>query len=373
MSHTTILPPAWRAVRRILAVRLDNLGDLLLATPAIHAIRETLPNAQLSVLVSPIGAQAARLNPDINDVIVYRAPWVDPWQELAHDPMREDALITELRARRFDAAILFTSFCQSSLPAAYLCYLAGIPLRLGASIEGAGSLFTTRHCHPEALMHEVERGLDLVSAVGMYTTQRRLVLHVPLEARQQIEDWPAQHSAPSSPLIVMHPGYSMPARTYPVERFAQIADMVIAQLGARVVLTGAAEEAHLVARIGMQMRQHGIAAASALTFAELCALIESADLLITNNTGPMHIAAALGTPVVALFALTNLPEQWRPWQVPHRILFQDTPCQICYNQVCTADHRCLLGIMPEVVVEATANLLIEQTNRHIRSLEVGPT
>ena len=143
----------WHAAQRVLAVRLDNLGDVLVTTPAIHALKEALPGARLTLLASPVGAQAGRLNPDLDDVIVYQAPWMDPWHKLPRDPEREQSMIASLRARAFDAAIIFTSFRQSSLPAAYLCYLADVPLRLAASVAGPGSLLTTRHKHPERMMH----------------------------------------------------------------------------------------------------------------------------------------------------------------------------------------------------------------------------
>src|SRR6185437_2540820 len=171
----------WQAARRVLLVRLDNLGDVLVTTPAIHAVRQSLPNAELTLLASRVGAQVGRLNPDIGDVIVYDAPWMDPWSTLPQDTEREQRMIAEIKARSFDGAIIFTSYHQSSLPAAYLCYLAGIPLRAAASIDGPGSLLTTRHKHPERMMHEVERGLDLVGALGMTTSETDLVLVVPDE------------------------------------------------------------------------------------------------------------------------------------------------------------------------------------------------
>jgi len=154
----------WRSARHILVIRLDNLGDVLVTTPAIHAVKASLPTAELTLLTSPVGAQVARLNPDVDDVIVYEAPWMDPWHKLPQDSQREQQMIATIRERQFDGAIIFTSYHQSSLPAAYLCYLADIPLRLAASIDGPGSLLTTRHRHPEHMMHEVERGLDLVRA-----------------------------------------------------------------------------------------------------------------------------------------------------------------------------------------------------------------
>lgn len=356
----------WRGARRILAVRLDNLGDVLVTTPAIHAIRASLPAAAITLLASPIGAQAGRLNPDLAGVIVYEAPWMDPWHRLPQDRAREEAAIAAVHAGRFDGAIIFTSFRQSPLPAAYLCYLAGVPLRLAASIDGPGSLLTTRHRHPEAMMHEVERGLDLVGAIGLGTAERDLVLRVPGEARASVAAVLRDAGiAEARPLVVIHPGCSMPARTYPWESFARVAELAVTRLGAAVALTGAADEHPLVARIYERLSPRARAAtrtfAGELTFPEFCALIARADLAITNNTGPMHVAAAVKTPVVALFALTNPPEQWGPWRVPHRLLNHEVACRLCYCRVCPYDHECLSLVAPEAVIGAAAELLGAQS------------
>jgi ADP-heptose:LPS heptosyltransferase len=351
----------WRDARRVLAVRLDNLGDVLVTTPAIHAMRESLPDAAITLLASPVGAQAGRLNPDLADVVVYNAPWMDPWSRLPLDPAREMQAIAQLRAGRYDAAVIFSSFRQSPLPAAYLCYLAGIPLRLAASIDGPGSLLTTRHRHPERMMHEVERGLDLVAAVGMRTRDDRLVLRVPHGARDEI----AGLVAGQRPLIVVHPGCSMPARTYPWQQYVEVVDLLVRDLGARVVLTGGNDERPLVDAILDSIdpwnRTQVTAAAGLLAFPAFCALVETADAVVTNNTGPMHMAAALGTPVVALFALTNPPEQWGPWKVSHRMLWHEVPCRLCYSRVCPTTHDCLRLVAPRQVVEAVADLLRESS------------
>lgn len=354
----------WRSVQRILAIRLDNLGDVLVTTPALHAIKSSLPAAQLTLLASPVGAQVARLNPDIDDVIVYEAPWMDPWHKLPQNSEREQCMIALLRERRFDAAIIFTSYHQSSLPAAYLCYLADIPLRLAASIDGPGSLLTTRHKHPERMMHEVERGLDLVNAIGLTTDKTSLVLRVPDAARGEVFDLLSSRNVDQErPLVVVHPGCSMPARTYPWEMYAQIIDQLVECLDATVVITGAKDERALVVRIIERVQEENrwstLACAGTLPFPALCALIEAADLTITNNTGPMHISTAVKTPVVALFALTNPPEQWGPWQVPYRQLYHDVPCRICYQRVCPYEHECLRLVTPEMVIAAATELLQE--------------
>jgi len=354
----------WRSARHILVIRLDNLGDVLVTTPAIHAVKASLPTAELTLLTSPVGAQVARLNPDVDDVIVYEAPWMDPWHKLPQDSQREQQMIATIRERQFDGAIIFTSYHQSSLPAAYLCYLADIPLRLAASIDGPGSLLTTRHRHPEHMMHEVERGLDLVRAIGLTTDELDLVLKVPLVARENVFDLLCIRDIhPQRPLLVIHPGCSMPARTYPWDMYARVIDLLVERLDATIVVTGAREERALVEQVLGKVQEHNrralFACAGVLPFPEFCALIEAADLIITNNTGPMHIAAAVKTPVVALFALTNPPEQWGPWRVAHRQLYHDVFCRICYNRNCPYGHECLRLVTPEKVADAATELLIE--------------
>jgi len=354
----------WLEAQRILAVRLDNLGDVLVTTPALHAIKASLPHARLTLLASPVGAQVARLNPDIDDLIVYEAPWMDPWHKLPQDSQREQKMIAAIQESHFDGAIIFTSFHQSSLPAAYFCYLADIPLRVAASIDGPGSLLTTRHKHPERMMHEVQRGLDLVSSIGLETDDLDLVLRVPENARRQLAALLYEHAIDlSRPLVVVHPGCSMPARTYPWEMYAQVVDLLVERLGATVALTGAMDEQALVDRVLVRLRRHTrratLALAGALSFEQFCALIEAADLTITNNTGPMHISAAVKTPVIALFALTNPPEQWSPWRVPHRQLYHDVACRICYSRVCHYGHECLRLVPPKMVIDSATELLVE--------------
>jgi len=367
-----VIDPQWQQARKILVVRLDNLGDVLLATPAMHALKVALPEAQITLLASPVGAQAGYLNRDIDDVIEYEAPWVDPWQRTSHDPAREQAMIEQLRRAEFDAAIIFTSFRQSPLPAAYLSYLAGIPLRLAASVDAPGSLLTTRHRHPERAMHEVERGLDLVGAIGIPSEQSDLVIDVPADARRHAqmrrrELLRISDGERHGPFVMVHPGCSMPARTYPAEQYSEVIDALVTDLNATVVLTGVDTERDLVAGIRRgvhpsgQPHVHDLAAS--LSFPDLCALVGTADLLVTNNTGPMHIAAAMDTPVIALFALTNPPEQWRPWKVPHRLLNNDVPCRICYQRICPFEQECIRSVSATDVLAAARDLGVGCTSQ----------
>ncbi len=365
----------WQTVKKVLLVRLDNLGDVLLTTPAFHAVKNALPDASLTLLTSHVGAQVAALNPDIDDVIVYSAPWMDPWSKMPQNSEREQRTIAELKARHFDGAIIFTSYHQSPLPSAYLCYLADIPLRVATSVDGPGSLLTTRRKYPDAILHEVEHNLNLVRVLGMDTDERDLVLSVPDDVQRDIAHLLDTYQI-HRPLVVVHPGCTMPARTYPWEMYVEVIDLLVEQLGAFVVVTGANDERPLVEQILREVRvenRHAtLAMAGTLPFPLFCALIQAADLTITNNTGPMHVSAAVKTPVIALFALTNPPEQWGPWHVLHRQMYHDVPCRICYSRICPYQHECLRLVSPQMVVDASIELLASlqgNVKEHVQSEE----
>lgn len=355
----------WRDVRNLLVVRLDNLGDVLVTTPAIHALRENLPDAHITLLASRVGAQVAELNRDIDDVIVYEAPWMDVDRTLPQDSAREQAMIKKIKERGFDASIIFTSYHQSSLPAAYMSYLADIPLRHAASIDFPGTLLTSRHRHPDGIVHEVERGLNLVAGIGFFSKHKDMVLHVPDEATTEMRAVLAREGiAFDRPLVVIHAGCSCQARTYPAQSYAAVADLLVEAVSAQVVFTGLPSETQLVDDIVRSLRHRAWSLAGRTSFKQLAATIGLSDLVITNNTGPMHICSCLKTPVVVLFALTNPPQQWGPWRVPHRLLNHETDCITpCYKFVCPTDHACLARVSPATVAEAAEELLRESFGR----------
>ncbi|PSR15603.1 hypothetical protein C8255_22220, partial [filamentous cyanobacterium CCP3] len=160
---------------------------------------------------------------------------------------------------------------------------------------------------------------------------------------------------PSPPWIVIHPGASAPSRRYPPELFAQVARSLV-ESGLTVLFTGTPPERDLVESIRIQMEAPSHSLVGKLDLGDLSALLAVAPLLLSNNTGPVHIAAAVGTPVVDLYALTNL--QHTPWQVPHQVLFHDVPCRLCYKSVCPEGHHaCLRQVEPQAVVAAVRELL----------------
>src|SRR5436309_4584046 len=176
MSETT-----WHTCKNILCVRPDNMGDVLMTSPAFRAIKESLPDVRLTLLTSPGGATIAPFIPEIDDVITCRSPWDSKMQPDSAESLL--GLIHRLRERAFDGAVLFTNYSQSAFPAAFLCYLADIPRRLGYAKEYQARLLTDWVTDQEPYFmrpkHGVQRQLDLVAFVGFTTRDERLSLRVP--------------------------------------------------------------------------------------------------------------------------------------------------------------------------------------------------
>lgn len=349
----------WERADNLLCVRLDALGDVVMTTPALRALKHAKPGRQLTLLTAPAGAAAAPLVPEIDSVIVYEAPWMKA-TALREDCRPEFEMIERLRSAHFDAVVVFTVYSQNPLPAALVCYLAEIPLRLAHCHENPYQLLTDWVPDPEPhqlVRHEVRRQLDLVAAIGASIDDERLSICVPPAARWQVRDrLRAMGLSGDSPWVLIHPGASAPSRRYPPDAFAETARRLATEHGLPVVFTGTQAEHELVESVRATMAAPSHALDGTLDLGELAALIELAPVLIANNTGPVHLAAALGTPVVDLYALTN--PQHTPWQVPHRVLFHDVPCKFCYKSVCLAGHHeCLRLVPPSAVIEAALQLL----------------
>ena len=390
----------WQQVRRLLAVRLDNLGDVLMTTPALGAIAQSLPGVHVTLLTSPAAATAAAHLPMVDAAW----PFVVPWMQVGAEPQddghaadgsslgqREAALIDRLAEGRFDAAVIFTVCTQSALPAALLCRLAGIPLRLAHSRENPYALLTDWCAErdqvvagsaldeqPERVRHEVQRQLALVASVGLHTDDPSLRFALDgsdvVAARERLRRAGVQ---PGQPYAVLHPGATAASRRWPAERFGIAAQPLQAQ-GCAVVFSGGADEVALCERAlqALHTMPHPVAdragaaargdvlppavsLAGELSIGELAALIAGAEVLVANNSAPAHLAAALGTPVVALYALTN--PQHTPWQVASRVLHHDVPCRWCLKSACPQRHHdCLRKVEPERVADAALGLMQER-------------
>ncbi|MDB5350185.1 MAG: lipopolysaccharide heptosyltransferase [Planctomycetota bacterium] len=353
----------WSRTENLLCVRLDAMGDVLMTTPAIRALKEARPGRRVTLLTSPSGGAVARLVPEIDHCLSYEPPWMKATpQRTVGDIDRE--MIERLRTGRFDAAVIFTVFSQSPLPAALLCYLADIPLRLAHCRENPYQLLTDWVAETESeghIRHEVRRQLDLVAEVGAKPSDERLSLRVTATARARVAGLLRRLGITgAAPWVVIHPGSTAPSRRYPPEGYCEAARRLVRDFGWSVIFTGSGPERDLVESIRSAMGEPSHSLVGELDLACLAALIERAPLLIANNTGPAHIAAALGRPVVDLYALTN--PQHTPWQVPCRVLNHPVACSPCFKSVCPEGHHdCLRLVPPGAIVQAASELLTAVT------------
>jgi lipopolysaccharide heptosyltransferase II len=347
----------WQSAERILCVRLDNMGDVLMTTPALRALKRSAPQRHLTLLASRTGAMAADFVHEIDDVIVYAAPWM---KQEGGELESVLPMAQTLRRHAFDAAVIFTVYSQSPLPAAMLCGAAGIPLRLAHCRENPYSLLTDwlPEIEPQGgVRHEVQRQLDLVAHIGCHTQNTRLSLSVPKHAMAWAQQRLRALGIDAGDVwMLIHPGATAPSRRYPPELWAQAARRLALEHGCPIVFAGAESEAELVRAIQADMRADSISLCGELDLARLAAIIALAPVLLCNNSAPAHIAAATGTPVVDLYALTN--PQHTPWQVANRVLFHDVPCRFCYRSVCPQGHHgCLRNVDPAAVAAAASALL----------------
>lgn len=356
---------------RVLVARQDSLGDVLLAGPAIRAVKAG--GAHVTLLCGPRGRAAAELLPDVECVWEWRADWIDP-EPRPVERARIKRFLDAVAAQEFHQALVLTSFHQSPLPLALLLRMAGIRHLAAICDDYPGSLLDVRHRVPSDL-HEVERGLSLVQACDYR-------LPTGDNGCLRVCGLPAAHPAAAAaiPYIVVHPGASVQARAWPVHRHGELVRLLLAQ-GRNVVVTGGPDERELTAdvcrlaggdgsdgngaqsvagesgtapgaRQGTHPHRGRLVDLGGLTdLRGLAATIAGAEQIVVGNTGPAHLAAAVGTAVVSLYAPTVPAARWRPWGVAHRLLQVQVPCAGCRARRCPVPgHPCMEEIHAEEVL-----------------------
>ncbi len=338
---------------RLLAVRPDGLGDVLLTGPAVRAM--AAGGREVIFLAGPSGAAAAALLPGVTRVITARLPWIDPEPD-AVAPATVRHLVLALRKIHVSHAVIFTSFHQSALPTALVLRMARVPRVSAISEDYPGSLLDVRHRLAEDIP-ETERNLSLAAAAGfqlpagdpgLLAVTRTLPDPVPLTGGGRY--------------VVLHPGASAPARRPSAGHAAAIAAALTAA-GHRVLLTGSPSEATLAAEICRHALASGppgrlVNLSGQTSLPMLAAVLAGAEVLVAPNTGAAHLAAAVGTPVASLFAPVVPAARWAPYRVPAVLLGdQQAACAGSRARVCPVPgHPCLDQIDPAEVTAAVAAL-----------------
>ncbi len=342
-------------IERILIVRTDRVGDVLLSTPVVTALRRRYPRAHLAALVSSYAQDVIRGHPDVDEVICDHRLG-------KHAGLRGFCrLLGEIKSRSFDAALVLRPTWRVAL----LIYLAGIGIRVGTGYRAYQFLFNRRVYEHRSSWgkHEVEHNLSLARVLGAseegFSTRMTFSRSDQGTVRKLLADWSVM---PQERLVLVHPGSGGSARDWTIQGFAGLADRLMENGTASVVLSGGISDEQVVSRVEGLMRQRPLTFPHSLSLKELAALIARCQLVVTNSTGPMHMASAVGTPVVALFSPLRScsPQRWGPWGGKHRVIMPSVPsCARCRGKRCRY-YDCMAMISVEEVYAASRKMLDAQ-------------
>lgn len=357
-AHNPPLQPATFHPRRILIIRLDLIGDLVLSMVAVRVLKRAYPDAEIDLISVPASARVIEGDPDLTNVIGYDPNiWRRPkallskknWQTLR-------TLLRTLRTREYDLTISLLGKWAATLAA-----LSGARRTLGFGREGFPGLLTDsvpgKHWTRGEKKHEVDYCLELAQAAGatINAEDRYPHLYMSDQTTQEIEQLLAtQGYQPARPLIACHVSANNgQSKRWPVPYWATLMDRLVREEKAMVILTGAPADLPLIAKITSRMREQTFNLAGKTSLTQLAALLKRADLLITGDSGPMHMAAAVETPIIAIHGPTD-PALSGPVSHQATVMRSDIWCSPCYEAKETADCRffttqCMKNILPAQV------------------------
>ncbi|MDQ2657799.1 MAG: glycosyltransferase family 9 protein [Bacteroidota bacterium] len=363
----------WQDCKRILCIRPDNIGDLLMSSPAIAALKETF-GAHITLLTSTMAKGIAPYLPAVDEILTWDVPWVKGTSMTTERDFHR--IVETLEKKNFDAAVIFTVFSQSALPTALMATLARIPRRLAYCRENPYHLLS--HWIPEKepysfVRHQVRRDLDLVATVGARTQDERLRLQVKVYPQESVrKKLLAAGVDISMPWVIIHPGASEKKRQYAAPLWIRAGTKITRELGYQVIVTGTERERVTAENIAGGIGAGSFSVAGKLSLEELITLIRFSPLLITVNTGPAHIAAAVETKVIVLYALTN--PQHAPWKTVGKVLpFSVAEGLESQNEILRFVHmkyysRGRLMVEPDDIVVAAEDILVRKNEGVIDEL-----
>lgn len=332
-----------KKVQKILVRGPNWIGDAVMCTPALAALRSGFPDADVTLWVNPTIAELLRENPHVDRVFVYDKATI---HQGFSGKMK---LVRELEKESFDLAVLF----QNAFEAAFLTRLARIPIRCGYPTDGRGFLLTISAPLPKGRCHQVDYYLHLLRALGVAESSRIPILQTTQLEEDAIRQRLREYGIASGDRVVaINPGATYgSAKRWSTGRYAELADRLIESHQAKVLILGGPGEEVIGREITAQMRHEAVMWSGRLAVRELMAVIRQADLLITNDSGPMHIAAAFGVPLVAIFGPTD-PEVTSPVGENCVLLRHPVECSPCLLRECPIDHRCMVQITVDQAFEA---------------------
>jgi heptosyltransferase-2 len=359
------------AIDRIVVRGVNWVGDAVMTIPALRQIRRLFPHAQITLATRPWAKGLFSGADFLDDLLVHEGSGL-------RSVVRQ---VRQWRKRNFDLAVLL----PNSLETALVASLARVPLRIGYATDGRQSLLTHPLAVPEwrAGKHEVFYYLNIVAQLEWLIKHEQTFLDTQPDGSLEVSS--GRKSAArdflrargvgvdaARPLVALCPGsINSRAKRWPTERYAALADRLIDELEAEVLLVGSAAEAEVSLEVSRRMRKQPVVLAGQTDLAELVGVLSQVDLLVTNDTGPAHIASALSRPTIVIFGPTN-PLTTRPFSSFGEIVREPPDCAPCMLRDCPIDHRCLTAITPDDIFERAVTILSDKFQEffeHVRVLE----
>jgi lipopolysaccharide heptosyltransferase I len=334
---------------RLLIIKPRSFGDIVHALPALALLKHHWPQTAIDWLVKEEWAELLIHQPSLNEVLLF------PTKISAWGAMRRS-----LRVRRYDAVIDLQGLLRSGVAA----LLTQARMRIGFADGREGSRWCYTKRIQSSAIHAVDRIVDLLRQIGVPVAGPiDFPLTVPAAAERWAEALWKRERIEGEGAVVIHPAARGETKRWPAERFAQVADRLASGTGARIILVAAREQSSHVDEVVRYLRRPVVNLAGASTLLELAALMKKATLVISNDSGPMHLAAAVGTPVIGLFGPTD-PRRIGPYGTAHVALKKNFDCSGCSRRACARDHGCLKLITVEDVLSAASSFLQHARRSH---------
>ena len=356
-QQTAELARELTAEREILIVRLSAIGDVIHALPAAHSLREAYPEAQITWAVQEKAQDLVIGNSYLDQVIVVpKEDWKANFQDEKRQTIHQiRSFFADVRAENdFDLVLDLHGLFKSALTA----YLSGADYRVGPADgrEGSTLAYHRQIELPDEELHQVERNLQLAAAVGGQAEEPVFDFGISGEEKADIDALLAEYNLNQSLVVVINPFTTWESKNWPTEKYIQLADKLAAELGVNIVFTGGSTDREAVAELTAEMQERGVNLAGQTNLTELAELYRRAQLFIGGDTGPLHLAAALEVPVVALMGPTE-PATHGPYGTEHEVLQAEVDCLGCWDRRCQREHQCMSQITVEAAVAASRQLL----------------
>ncbi len=337
---------------RFLVIRTDRIGDLVLSTPVPEAIKSGFPESHIAMMVSPYAADVIENNPHLDQVIIDDAG-------NRHKSIKGFIrLVKEIRKGNFEVGILL----KPTLRLAVLLFLAGVKHRIGTGFRFYQIFFNRKvYVHRKVnLKHEVEYNLDLLRPLGIVPQRISPKVYVsPQEEVYASKTFEEFRLTPEDIVVVIHPGSGDSSLNLPAKRFGEVADELVEKINAKIVFTGSEREKNLIGFIRNHMRHESMDLAGKTTLCQLKGILKNCNVLISNSTGPMHLACALGTPTVAIFCpiFASGPIRWGPYGEGNQVIMPPVPvCFECKPKSCP-HYDCMEKIKADQIVDQVCSIL----------------